>query len=60
MHIDRENLSAKFWIEPDVSLDHNYGYARRELREIERITRSNLETLKNEWNKFCDSDSSAA
>ncbi len=48
MHIDREQMSAKFWLDPDVSLAENYGYGRKELRDIERLTRENLETLRNE------------
>ena len=53
MHIDRENKSAKFWLDPDVSLADNSGYNRKELRDIERITRENLENLRNEWDAFC-------
>ena len=26
MHVDRENMSAKFWLEPVVSLAENHGY----------------------------------
>jgi len=29
------------------------GYARKELRDIERIVRANLELLRNEWDEFC-------
>lgn len=54
MHVDRENMSAKFWLDPDVSLAANYGYRRKELRDIERIMRDNLERLRNEWDAFCD------
>ena len=32
MHIDRENKSAKFWLDPDVSLIDNHGYSRRAAR----------------------------
>ena len=46
-------MSAKFWLDPDVSLADNYGYRRKELRDIERITRENLEKLRNEWDDFC-------
>ena len=53
MHVDRDNLSAKFWLDPDVSLAHNYGFSRKALRDLERITRENLETLRNEWDAFC-------
>jgi hypothetical protein len=53
MHVDRENSSAKFWLDPDVTLAENYGYNRRELRDIERIARANLERLRHEWDTFC-------
>ncbi len=53
MHIDRGDLSAKFWLDPDVRVADNHGYGRRELREIERITREHLEQLRNEWDRFC-------
>ncbi len=53
MHVDRENWSAKFWLDPDVALEENHGYSRKELRDIERILRENLEALRNEWDTFC-------
>ncbi|HIE12731.1 MAG TPA: DUF4160 domain-containing protein [Desulfotomaculum sp.] len=53
MHVDRENKSAKFWLEPSVSLAENRGYGRKELRDIERIISENLERLRNEWDAFC-------
>lgn len=60
MHVDRENKSAKFWLDPDVSLAENYGYNRKELRDIERIARENLEGLRNEWDTFCGGNTHAA
>jgi hypothetical protein len=56
MHVDRGNLSAKFWLDPDVMLAENQGYRRSELRDIERILRQNLETLRYEWDTFCNAD----
>ncbi len=53
MHVDRENKSAKFWLDPAVSLAENHGYSRRELRDIEQIAQENVETLRNEWDSFC-------
>jgi hypothetical protein len=53
MHVDREHMSAKIWLDPVVSLAENHGYSRRELREIERIASDNLEILRNEWDNFC-------
>ncbi len=45
MHVDREKMSAKFWLDPDVALAANYGFRRKELRDIERIMHQNLEML---------------
>ena len=60
MHVDRENRSAKFWLDPDVTLAANHGYSRRELRDIERIMREHLETLRYEWDTFCRGDTHSA
>ena len=51
--VDRENFSAKFWLDPDASLVTNHGYSRRELRDLERTVRENLELLRTEWDEFC-------
>jgi hypothetical protein len=56
MHVDRENMSAKLWLDPVVSLAENYGYSRRELREIERIAAEHLDILRHEWDNFCGSN----
>jgi hypothetical protein len=53
MHVDCENKSAKFWLDPDVTLAENHGYNRKELRDIEHIMRENLERLRHEWDGFC-------
>jgi hypothetical protein len=60
MHGDREHRSAKFWLDPDVALAANHGYSRRELRDIERIMREHLETLRHEWDAFCRGDTHPA
>lgn len=53
MHVDRDKFSAKFWLDPDASLVANHGYNRRELRDVERNVRDNLDVLRNEWDEFC-------
>jgi hypothetical protein len=60
MHVDCENRSAKFWLDPDVTLATNHGYSRRELRDVERIMREHLETLRYEWDAFCRGDTDSA
>ena len=53
MHVDRDELSAKLWLDPDILVAENLGYSRRELRRVERIAHENLEVLRNEWDAFC-------
>ena len=56
MHVDREKLSAKLWLDPDVIIAENLGYSRQELRELERIVRRYVELLRSEWDEFCGSN----
>jgi len=50
VHVDRDDQSAKFWLNP-VSLAGNYGFAARELNLIERILRDNEPQLLKAWNE---------
>jgi hypothetical protein len=52
VHVDRDNLSAQFWLDP-LSLVENRGFSRKELRDIEEIIKNDMETLKNAWDTFC-------
>lgn len=52
-HVDRDNSSAKYWLDPDVRLAHNYGFRRAELRDIEQLVREHLEELRHAWDDFC-------
>ena len=60
MHIDRENKSAKFWLDPVAALAENRSYSRRELRDIEQMAQENVETLRNEWDSFCSGNTRVA
>jgi len=48
VHIDREDLSAKFWLSP-VSLSRNLGFRPHELRAIERLLTENEAVLLAAW-----------
>lgn len=48
VHIDRGNLSTKFWLET-VSLARNHGFNSRELRQIEKVVEANREILLEAW-----------
>ena len=48
VHIDRDNQSCKFWVEP-VVLARNLGFGARELRAIEKIIIENQPFLMEAW-----------
>jgi hypothetical protein len=51
VHVDRDNLSAKFWLDP-VGLARNFGFAARELRQVEDIIQENQTELLEAWNGY--------
>ena len=44
IHIDREDLSAKFWLDP-VQLVRNFGFRAHELRTIQSIVTEHRQDL---------------
>lgn len=49
VHVDRDDLSAKFWLDP-VSMARNLGFRPKELRAIERLLAENEAALLAAWN----------
>jgi hypothetical protein len=50
MHVDRDELSAKFWLAP-VALAANYGFRPVELRRIQRILEQSEQRLMEAWHE---------
>ncbi len=50
MHVDRDALSAKFWLQP-VELARNLGFRPLELRRIRRILIEHEEELRRAWDE---------
>jgi hypothetical protein len=48
VHIDRDKLSTKFWLEP-VSLASNLGFSAKELRKLQSIVQENQQILLEAW-----------
>lgn len=48
VHVDRENMSAKFWLAP-LALARNLGFSPVELRSIERLLREHQQDLLEGW-----------
>lgn len=51
IHIDRDSLSAKFWLEP-VELASNIGFSAKELRKVQNIVKENQPELKEAWDGY--------
>jgi hypothetical protein len=51
VHIDREDQSSKFWLQP-VALARNLGFSAKELRDIEKIIIENKQLLLEAWNGY--------
>ena len=51
VHVERDDSEAKFWLTP-VQLERSHGFARSEIRRIQRIVEENLENLLDSWNEF--------
>ena len=49
IHVDRDVLSAKFWINP-VSLARNLGFNARELRRLQSLVVEHQAELLEAWN----------
>ena len=53
VHVDRDNLSAKFWLAP-VQLAMNLGFSPKDLRIIEKMVAKHQQELQEKWNGYFD------
>jgi hypothetical protein len=51
IHVDRGELSAKFWLDP-VQLARNFGFRAHELRAIQSIVTEQSDEFLEAWNEF--------
>ena len=51
IHVDRDNLSAKFWLEP-VSLTKNLGFRPKELNRLNLIVIRHKEEALEAWHGY--------
>ena len=50
IHIQRENMLAKFWLKP-VSLADSKRFSPKELRKLQQLVVENKETILEAWNE---------
>ncbi|MGM0652192.1 MAG: DUF4160 domain-containing protein [Bacillota bacterium] len=49
IHVRRENLLAKFWLEPEVILANSWGMKAHELKILQTVIEENQEYFKKRW-----------
>ncbi len=52
VHVQRENMVCKFWLEPIV-LSRNHGYAPIELNTVRKIIADNINAILEAWDEHC-------
>jgi len=52
VHVKRENMVCKFWLNP-IALSKNQGFSPRELNRIRQIILSNLSKIMEVWHEHC-------
>ncbi len=52
VHVSRENMICKFWIDP-FALDKNHGFSAKELNKVKKIIEKNIVLIKEAWHEHC-------
>jgi hypothetical protein len=52
IHVEEDNLEAKFWLNPEVRTAYNDGYIARTLRQLLEIVETNKDLIEAAWNEF--------
>ena len=51
IHVERENSTVKFWLDP-VRLQRSGGFRRSEINRIQTLVEENREHLLRSWDEF--------
>lgn len=52
VHIRREKMTCKFWLEP-VTLSENHGFSAKELNRIRSIIQDSIDKIVEAWHEHC-------
>ena len=51
VHVQHADGEAKFWIDPAVELDANYGLKPKQIAEAEKLVEEHLNEIRRAWAK---------
>jgi hypothetical protein len=52
VHVERENSTCKFWLEP-IELARNHGFSARDLNAIRRLIVTHHAAILEVWHEHC-------
>ena len=52
IHVEKDDLEAKFWLNPEVRVAYNGGYDRRTMRDLLWMVTANRDRIERAWNEF--------
>jgi hypothetical protein len=51
VHVERDDIEAKFWLFPVVRVAYNDGYSTYTLRELAEVVEANRDRIVESWNE---------
>ncbi|MGA3263471.1 MAG: DUF4160 domain-containing protein [Terracidiphilus sp.] len=52
IHVEKDNVEAKFWLKPEVRVAYNDGYNARTLRVLMGLVETNRNQIERAWNEY--------
>jgi hypothetical protein len=52
IHVEKDEVEAKFWLKPEVRVAYNDGYSARTLRELLGVVEANKDRIERAWYEF--------
>ena len=52
VHVERDEMEAKFWLIPEVRVAYNDGYDARTLRMLLGVVEANKDRIVRAWNEY--------
>ena len=49
IHVHAGNCEAKFWIQPEIEVSHNYGFGQKEMNELLNIVKEHKDEIIKAW-----------
>jgi hypothetical protein len=52
IHVEKDDVEAKFWLNPEVRVAYNDGYDARTLQELLVIVETNKDRIERKWDEY--------